>query len=263
MAHLAGVYIYPIKSLDPVSVSSIRIIDSGGLEYDRQFAMFDAAGKYVNGKKQPRVHLLRSHYDPLNRLIRIARRDQPADQVFHVDRDRDHLEAWLGEHFGFAVTFREDASAGFPDDPEAPGPTVISVATLREVASWFPGTTLEQMRHRFRANVEIGGVPPFWEDRLYTAKPNRVPFQIGDLLFEGNNPCRRCVVPPRHPLTGENNPDFVKQFMARREETLPDWAEKSRFDHYYRLSVNTLVPPSEVGKTLRVGDPIRVMSPVA
>ena len=66
-----------------------------------------------------------------------------------------------------------------------PGPTVICTATLVEVTSWYPGLALEQVRLRFRANLEFGGVPAFWEDQLMTAKPGRVRFQIGDDIADG------------------------------------------------------------------------------
>jgi uncharacterized protein YcbX len=261
MPHLAGVYIYPVKSLDPVAVPSVRVIKSGGLEGDRLFAMFNAEGKYVNGKKQPRVHHLQSQYDFLTRTLMLRPRTDKTWRAFQLDNDHERLQTWLAEYFGFPVTFKEDPAAGFPDDTDAPGPTVISVATLEEVASWFPGLTVEQIRIRFRANLEIGGVPAFWEDRLYGPKPDRVAFQIGNVLFHGNNPCQRCVVPPRDPFTGEGYPGFSQTFTAKREATLPGWAEKSRFNHYYRLAVNTLVPASEIGKVLQIGDEIRVIGP--
>jgi uncharacterized protein YcbX len=260
--HLAAIFLYPVKSLDPIAVPSARLLKCGGLDGDRFFALFDAAGKYVNGKRHPRVQRLRSHYDAMTRTLRLRVQDDPHERSWHVDRQRRQLEEWLGEYFGFPVTFKENPEAGFPDDTDAPGPTVISTATYLEIASWFPGLTLEQMRIRFRANLEIGGVPPFWEDRLYAEKPNRIRFQIGDVEFDGNNPCRRCAVPPRDPFTAESSPaDFKTTFLRRREETLPPWAERSRFDHFYRLSVNTLVPPAEAGKTLRIGDEIRVIGP--
>ena len=75
------------------------------------------------------------------------------------------------------------------------------------------------------------------------------------------NPCQRCVVPPRDPETGEGWPDFAQTFRARREETLPDWADRTRFNHFYRLAVNTRAPQSEAGKRVRVGD--EVQFPVA
>jgi len=84
-------------------------------------------------------------------------------------------------------------------------------------------------------------------------------FRIGDCLFDGNNPCQRCVVPPRDPFTGINNPEFAKIFARKRQETLPSWAEKSRFNHFYRLSVNTKVPDGEAGKVIRVGDELEIL----
>jgi len=136
---------------------------------------------------------------------------------------------------------------------------VICSATLAAVASWFPPLDDQQLRLRLRANLEISDAPAFWEDRLYGPKPSLVRFRIGDVLFDGNNPCQRCVVPPRDPFTGEIYHAFAKIFAEKRKETLPDWAEKSRFNHFYRLSINTILPASEAGKTLCVGDEIEVL----
>jgi uncharacterized protein YcbX len=155
------------------------------------------------------------------------------------------LESWLTRWFGQPVFFRRNPQGGFPDDKDAPGPTIISTATLEEVASWFPGLSVESARIRFRANLEIGGVPPFWEDRLFGEPDTVVPFRVGNVTFHGINPCQRCVVPPRDPETGEAIPDFSPIFRAR-----------ARFNHFYRLAVNTRVPASEAGKALRVGDEV-------
>ena len=79
-------------------------------------------------------------------------------------------------------------------------------------------------------------------------------FRIGDVEFEGSNPCARCSVPPRDSYTGANDIGFQKRFSDLRKENLPAWATSERFDHFYRLATNTCVPPSETGKLLRVGD---------
>lgn len=47
------------------------------------------------------------------------------------------------------------------------GPTLISTAMIREVASWFDGIDSRGLRLRLRANLEIEGVPAFWEERLF------------------------------------------------------------------------------------------------
>jgi hypothetical protein len=62
------------------------------------------------------------------------------------------------------------------------------------------------------------------------------------------------VVPTRDPDTGLVVPDFQKKFMRLREEHLPAWVEAGRFNHFYRLAVNTSIPATEAGKRLRVGD---------
>ena len=51
-------------------------------------------------------------------------------------------------------------------------------------------------------------------------------------------------------------PAFAKIFGKRRRKGLPPWAEKSRFDHFYRLTVNTRIPTSEAGKELHAGDEV-------
>jgi MOSC domain-containing protein len=83
-----------------------------------------------------------------------------------------------------------------------------------------------------------------------------VRFRIGEVRFEGTNPCARCVVPSRDALTGEPIEEFQKRLTAFRRASLPEWSPASRFDHFYRFAVNTRVPGTETGKTLRTGDPV-------
>ncbi len=259
MAHLARIFVYPFKSLEPVSLERAKFLKSGALEGDRTFALLDAAGKFINGKRTPRVHLLRSSYDPFTGLLRLGRADTGFTASLHVDRDKPAIEIWLGEFFGMPVTLARNGDVGFPDDLDCPGPTVISTATLEEVARWFPPLDANQMRVRFRANLEIADVPAFWEDHLYGPKGTRVRFRIGQCVVEGNNPCQRCTVPPRDPYSGSGYADFTKIFAQRRKETLPPWAEKSRFNHFYRLATNTVVPGDQAGRLICVNDPVEIL----
>lgn len=218
--------------------------------------MVDASGAYVNGKREPRVHELRVEYDPaLTRATFVSPR-LTYGFTFAFAGESAALEAWLGEHFERPIRVRRDYAAGFPDDTQAPGPTIVTSATLSEVASWFPGLTAGGMRDRLRANIEIDGVPAFWEDGLYAGAGETVPFCVGAVVLEGTNPCARCVVPSRDPLTGEAIPAFSKIFSERRAATLPPWAERSRFDHFYRLAVNTRAAAAQTGRLIATGDPL-------
>ncbi|RUT02824.1 hypothetical protein DSM106972_057440 [Dulcicalothrix desertica PCC 7102] len=45
--YVSRLFIYPIKSLDRVSVESINVLKSGALERDREFAIVDKLGNLV------------------------------------------------------------------------------------------------------------------------------------------------------------------------------------------------------------------------
>ncbi len=64
--------------------------------------------------------------------------------VFHVEKEREALENWLGEYFGFSVELKQNLETGFPDDTVSPGPTIISTGTLEAIASWYPGLDVEK-----------------------------------------------------------------------------------------------------------------------
>lgn len=257
MARLSRIQIFPLKSFDPVVVERVSVLPSGALENDRRWALFDEQGQFVNGKRTARVHPLRTQFD-LNQGT-VTFDTQGERQSFALNEDRARLEHWLSQQLGLTVHIREDVAHGFPDDSQAPGPTVIGAATLSDVASWYEGLEVDEVRLRFRANLEIDGEPPFWEDRLYGDEGTTVRFRIGAVEFEGTNPCQRCIVPTRSPVTGARYPEFARIFEARRREEFPAWAPPGRFDHFYRLAVNTR-PATEKGGTLCVGDHVEIVA---
>ncbi len=261
MPYVAELTLYPMKSLDGVSLPEVSLTAAGVLQGDRQYALVDAEGKRVNGKRHARIHCLRAQFDPQLRQVQLWGDGQAAQAAqFHLQQERDPLQTWLSNWFGFPVQLLEEPVRGFPDDPYANGPTLISTSTLETVANWFPGLTPEELRQRFRMNIELSECLPFWEDRLFAQADQGVRFRIGEVELLGLNPCARCVVPTRDPLTGTSYLGFQKQFVAQRQKTLPKWAEVSRFDHFYRLGLNTWIPRTEAGKRLKVGDPVEILS---
>jgi len=254
---LANLRLHPIKSLDPISVPEARIGPSGGLELDRAWALYSVDGRWVNGKRTPAIHLIRANYSPNLRTVTLS---VPGDSrsipthTFSFPEAHDDAAEWFSVFFEQQIIVRYSAG-GFPDDTLAHGPTIVSTASLQAVAEWFPGLTADDIRLRFRATLEIDGVPAFWEDQLFGEdERSSIRFQIGEVHFEGSNPCARCPVPPRDPFTGITMEGFQKRFTHQREATLPPWSPRARFDHFYRLSTNTRVPSSESNKLLRQGD---------
>jgi len=266
--HLVNIRLHPIKSLDPISVPEARISPSGGLALDRTWALYSVDGKWVNGKRTPAIHLIRAAYSPDLREVTLSvpgdRREIPT-RTFAFPEAHDDAAEWFSVFFDQQIIVRYSEN-GFPDDTVASGPTIVSTASLESVSEWFgptpqgfPGVTVAEARQRFRTTLEINGVPAFWEDQLFGEDERSVVrFKIGEVHFEGSNPCARCPVPPRNPLTGENLDGFQKHFTQLRESTLPPWSPRPRFDHFYRLATNTRVAPAEQNKLLRVGDPLRL-----
>ncbi|MDA1184484.1 MAG: MOSC N-terminal beta barrel domain-containing protein [Acidobacteria bacterium] len=256
--HLAGIHLYPIKSLDGVSVPEWRIGPGGGLELDRVWALYSEDGRVINGKSTAAIHLIRAAFATDVRSVTLSaadgRRDVPA-QTFGFPGNFAAAGEWFSRFFERDVVVRCEAE-GFPDDTERTGPTVVSTATLHAVSEWFPGMEPEEARRRFRTSLEIGGVPAFWEDRLFGAhERDAVRFTIGDVKVEGTNPCPRCPVPARDSLSGVDMLGFQRHFSDRRRAQYPSWAcQPDRIDSFYHLAINTRVAPSEHGKALRVGD---------
>ena len=251
---IARIALYPIKAFDVVTVESATVLPSGALAGDRRWAFVDAGDRFVNGKLFPDTHRIRARIDPDASTVVFD------DLHFPLAGDATPLEGWLSERLATPVRLRENPVAGFPDDTDSPGPTLIATATLEAVAGWFD-LTLEQTRARFRANIEIGGVPAFWEDAYYD-RTCRIGAAAADdgpgVALIMVNPCARCAVPSRDARTGEPTVGFQKRFAEQRRATLPPGVEVTRFDHYYRLAVNTRLAPASLGGAIRVGDPIDI-----
>ncbi len=265
---LANISLYPIKSLDPLPVREARIGPGGGLEFDRAWALYSADGQWVNGKRSTAIHLIRAAFTPDISSVTLSvpgdRRKIPT-KTFAFPGDTAAASKWFSNFFEQPITVRHSPE-GFPDDTIANGPTIVSTASLQAVCGLFPGMTIDDARLRFRTTLEIDGgrsavapeeVPAFWEDQLFSAEERgAVRFRIGEVNFEGSNPCARCPVPPRDPHTGVIIPGFQKIFSDYRRSHVPAWCPEARFDHYYRLATNTRVASSEAGKVLRVDDPL-------
>ena len=313
MPTLDRITIYPVKSLDGVDVAKARVLPSGALEHDRRWQLTDMEGRVLNAKRSPLFHAIRAEFDLADvaesgdagvggvpRLganvitlaidpAAIAARGIPgverlaglAADTFPLVPGPDGPCAWLAEAFGQPVLLVERVDGGFPDDREAAGPTVISKATLVEVARWFR-LDVDECRRRFRANLELGGCDAFWEDSLASpARPELQPsllarpadltadpyadlpppepraFAIGDVRFQATNVCRRCVVPSRDSRTGAVTEQFRDVFEAWRGRGLRGDVDAGAWGTLYRLGVNT-TPVVAAGQCL-AGNVVRVI----
>jgi uncharacterized protein YcbX len=308
MPTLDRITLFPVKSLDGIEVREARLLAGGGLEHDRRWQLADLEGRVVNAKRHALLHALRAEFliaglaaepppggelPPLAANV-IGLAVDPAalseaavpgverlaglgPDVFPLVPGSAGPCGWLSEALGFEVRLFERREGGFPDDRDAPGPTLAATATLAEVARWF-SFDLDDCRRRFRVNLEIGGCDAFWEDSLASpARPELEPssgessadlpadpyadlpppegqaFTIGPARLRAVNVCRRCVVPSRDSRTGAVTDQFRDLFEARRTRSLRPDVDAAAWGSLYRLAVNTL---GEAGRIAR-GDRVR------
>ncbi len=184
-AQLSTIRVYPIKSLDGLSVETAQLGRDGGLVPDRTLAFVDSDGNYVNGKRERAIHRVRASYDTAAGTVTLesppperAPTDTPpepetvsvpglGDEVSadssgddspeksanndSVDTDYERLAAWMSDYVGYDVSV-EATEPSYPDDTAASGPTVVSAATLSTVGDWFDFDAHEVLR-RFRVNL--------------------------------------------------------------------------------------------------------------
>ncbi|MFM7217559.1 MAG: MOSC domain-containing protein [Bacteroidota bacterium] len=251
-ARITAIRIYPVKSLDPHPLEAVRIGASGSLLGDRRFALFNEQHQLVNGKSEPLLHRIRCRYDDEIQNISVN-----GGRWMHLFNERDELEHQLSSILGYKVFLKEDVEGGLLDDPAGSHLTVVSKASLEAVAEWFGFDDLEEVRMRFRANIELEEVPPFWEDHLFLPGKQPVPCTLGNVEANGRKPCPRCPVPARHPLTGVVDKGFQKQFTAQRLQQLPEWSHLKSYPHAYCLATTLVVANDQQGKEIRCGDFLR------
>ena len=256
---VARITIYPVKSLDGISLQKAQIGNGGSLVHDREYAIIDNNGKFVNGKSNPLVHLLRSKIDLENEIISFRHESETGWDHFDLQEDEAAINEFLSSFFKIPVALYKNTEGEFLDIPVQSGVTVLSTASLEAVATWFNNMDIEETRKRFRATIELTAVPAFWEDKLFLETGTAIEFTIGEATLRGISPRARCVVPTRHPETGEVIHGFQKSFAQQRTADLPQWSTLDDYNHAYYLSVDCYIPPSEFGKWISVGDGVKII----
>ncbi len=259
--HIDRIRIYPIKSLDPVEVLQAEI-GIHSLKYDRSFALLGEDGRFINGKRTGLVNQLKATYDLENELVFLSRRGDETIHRFELRQENSALIRYLEDFFGMKVFLLQNTNGDLMDIPMQSSVTVLSTATLLSLQNDLKDHTLEDLRLRFRANIEIGGVDAFWEEKLFLAPGVGVRFTVGEAEMIGVDPRARCNVPPRNPMNGETDKSFVKKMMQSRLSSLPEESTLLQYGNAYQLTVNTYLDPDQKGKIIKVGDTVEIKEAV-
>src|SRR5471030_2986390 len=89
MPSLAAIHIYPLKSCAPVMLDA-AVVESRGLAHDRRWMMVDADGKFLTGRQQPRLTLIRAQPD--GHALQLDAPDMPTLRVDPPNPDGERLD---------------------------------------------------------------------------------------------------------------------------------------------------------------------------
>lgn len=260
-AFISRIRIYPIKSLDPVELQEAEV-GVHSLRYDRAFAMLTHDGHFMNGKRSGRVNELKALYDLPNQSATFSNRSGGPACSFHLLNEKSEAEKYLTDFFEEPISLLNNEQGQLMDIPTASSVTILSEASLQSLHEEFSDRTLEDIRLRFRATIELTGVDAYWEENLVGEPGVGMRIQVGEVEMIGVSPRARCNVPPRNPLTGITDKGFVKRMMKSREKTLPQNSYLPAYGSLYHLTINTYISETQKGKWLRVGDELKIIEPV-
>jgi hypothetical protein len=279
MLHVARITLRPVRGLDGVTVAAARVLPSGALEHDRRWRFVDGDGRCVDGRGGAPLHRVRATFDLTAREVGLTLHSWagrgPVGGTFPLRPGPDGPCRWMSEVLGREVFLEERPGGGFPDDADAPGPTVAATASLERVGEWF-GLGLDDVRRRLAIGLEIEGCDAFWEDSLVAPAPARplpglamvagmtadpwgeLPPPVPLVFLAGTARYAAVSVRPlgveaaRDPATGIERDGFREIFEAWRRRRMRRDVDPAAWDGLFRLGATTV--GDGLGGEVAVGD---------
>ncbi len=233
---LSEIWIYPIKSLGGIRLSSARVMPKG-LQYDRRWMLIDHDGRYITQRIHSEMALFKLSFSQENFIIRfgedlihlpvnppISKNSLSAtiwDDVVEVYEVLGEYSQWFSERLGIncrLVYFPEielrlvDENYRLEDDQvslaDAYPFLIIGQASLDDLNKRLKNPL---RMDRFRPNFVFTGGEPFEEDRFSN-------FTIGENKFVGVKPCSRCTLTTVNQETAEKGVEPVATLATYRKE---------------------------------------------
>lgn len=209
-AHLSALHLFPLKSGAPLPVDS-ALVEPRGLRHDRRWMAVDDGGRFITGREEARLTLLRA-LPREDGGLDLAAPDMPPLRLAPPSGPRLAVTVWRSTVE--ALVADAEANAWLSDFLRRPARFVhMDPAATRAVASEYGRTgdevsfadgfplllisqaALDQLNTRlaqpvpmlrFRPNLVVAGTAPHAEDRWQRVR-------IGGIDFDVVKPCTRCV----------------------------------------------------------------------
>lgn len=265
MRRVSELFIYPIKSLGGISVSSAKLTDRG-FEYDRRWMIVDLNNRFITQRELPAMALLQVELN--SQGLKVYHKKNNESQICIPLRPeiKEEIIVEIFEDSCKAVFVSKIADEWFsqmlsvkcrlvymPDDSERPVDEKYSCnGEITSFSDGFPYLIIGQSSlddlndrlikplpvNRFRPNIVFTGGKPYEEDEMKH-------FRINNINFYGVKLCSRCVI------------TTINQSVASKsQEPLKTLATYRQKDNKIYFGQNVLVNGS--GK-VNVGDQIEII----
>lgn len=232
---LSELYVYPVKSLAGIKVSTWSVTAKGFL-HDRKWMLIDRNNHFLSQRQLPKMALIKTHLTDSELILSTASSDQivlPLDpitghnvitQIWHdcclAKSTSTQVDQWLSDFLGIQCRLVYQPNEVFrPVDPLYSKPTdqlnfsdgfpflILSKASLATLNSEM---RLQLDIQRFRPNLVIAQCSPYAEDSWREIRINQIHFRLP-------KPCSRCRVPTIHPETAETGKEPLKTLNRFRK----------------------------------------------
>jgi len=237
MLSVSQLFIYPIKSLGGIELSSAEV-DIRGLKNDRRWMLVDNNNQFMTQRENHAMALLKTAI--LNDRILISNKHKP-DERIHIpvaitnskkirvrvwNDDCDVLEADASINNWFTHQLEQECKLVYmPEDSLRVVDT--NYASGEEITSFTDGypilllgqASLDDLNsrleeklpiNRFRPNIVFSGGKPYEEDEMEQ-------FIINGINFFGVKLCARCPIPTIDQESAVKNKEPLKTFSTYRQ----------------------------------------------
>lgn len=256
---LSEIWIYPIKSLGGIPLTTARVSPKG-LQYDRRWMLVDEKGTFLTQRAFPKMarfkltvqeDQMQIHFEqdqieiPLT--IKTGRELKVQiwnDMVLSLEAG-DHFSNWFTERMGMKCKL-----VFFPEEnPRWVDPQYAINSDHTSLADAYPFLIIGQESlndlnsrldkpvpmNRFRPNFVFTGGKPFDEDKWKN-------FSIGKNHFVAVKPCSRCVLTTVDQDTGEKGVEPLKTLSTyRRVENKTFFGQNLIASDYNEVHINDVI----------------------
>lgn len=236
MLSISHLYVYPIKSLGGIELSSAHLTDRG-IEHDRRWMLVDENNRFLTQREFSKMALLRTaiHANELTVYEKGNEADKISVNLYPTGSELTTVQIW--DDVCDAIEISSEASEWFSKKlnmscklmymPDASKRKVdMDYALNNEITGFSDAypllmigqTSLDDLNsrleipvpmNRFRPNIVFTGGTAFEEDTMKH-------FQISGIDFYAVKPCARCVVTTTDQETGATAKEPLKTLASYR-----------------------------------------------